>query len=263
LGVRGGIAKKLDRSLKDSKIRSEIQQADPKALEILQAVEIVKAKYGKTKILEPKAVYRFFGAESENRKLKLFTSDAPDSECVGILEFPRQKTEMRLCLSDYVSPGLTPQGKRDTIAMFLVSVGNGVREEAEKLKNSGDYLQSHVLQALALETAEAYAEFLHSHIRKIWGFPDPPEMTMMERFQAKYRGKRYSFGYPACPRLDDQALLFQLLNAQEIGVELTEGFMMDPESSVSAIVFHHPKAMYFSVGQGQTSSAFENLDDQR
>lgn len=71
---------------------------------------------------------------------------------------------------------------------------------------------------------------------------------MMERFQAKYRGKRYSFGYPACPRLDDQALLWKLLKPEEIGVQLTDGFMMDPESSVSAIVFHHPQASYFSVG---------------
>ena len=73
-------------------------------------------------------------------------------------------------------------------------------------------------------------------------------MTMIERFQARYRGKRYSFGYPACPRLDDQGLLWTLLNPREIGVDLTDGFMMDPESSVSAIVFHHPAATYFSVG---------------
>jgi 5-methyltetrahydrofolate--homocysteine methyltransferase len=82
----------------------------------------------------------------------------------------------------------------------------------------------------------------------MWGFPDKPEMTMMERFQARYRGKRYSFGYPACPRLDDQTLLFQCLEPSEIGVQLTDGFMMDPESSVSAMVFHHPAASYFSVG---------------
>ena len=74
-------------------------------------------------------------------------------------------------------------------------------------------------------------------------------MTMMERFQAKYHGKRYSFGYPACPRLDDQRPLFELLGPEELGVQLTEGFMMDPESSVSALVFHHPQATYFSVGR--------------
>jgi 5-methyltetrahydrofolate--homocysteine methyltransferase len=99
-----------------------------------------------------------------------------------------------------------------------------------------------------MESAEAYAELLHAQLRHAWGFPDAPEMTMMERFQAKYRGKRYSFGYPACPKLDDQSTLFKLLKPEEIGVQLTDGFMMDPEASVSAIVFHHPQATYFSVG---------------
>jgi 5-methyltetrahydrofolate--homocysteine methyltransferase len=133
-------------------------------------------------------------------------------------------------------------------------VGLGVREEADRLKHAGDYLASHVLQALAIESAEAYAEFLHSQLRKMWGYPDPIGLTMMERFQAKYRGKRYSFGYPACPRLDDQATLWALLKPEEIGVELTEGFMMNPESSVSALVFHHPAATYFSVGSASDES---------
>jgi 5-methyltetrahydrofolate--homocysteine methyltransferase len=80
-------------------------------------------------------------------------------------------------------------------------------------------------------------------------------MTMKERFQARYRGKRYSFGYPACPRLDDQATLFALLEPADIGVQLTEGFMMDPEASVSALVVHHPSAVYFGVGAGAETGA--------
>ncbi len=116
------------------------------------------------------------------------------------------------------------------------------------LKESGKYLKSYILQALAIESAEAYAEWVHSQVRMMWGFPDQTEMTMMERFQAKYRGKRYSFGYPACPNLDDQTELFKLIRPEQIGVQLTEGFMMDPEASVSAIVFHHPQASYFSIG---------------
>ena len=102
---------------------------------------------------------------------------------------------------------------------------------------------------MALESAEAYAEYLHSQIRSFWGYSDPLEMTMLERFQAKYHGLRYSFGYPACPRLDDQKDLFELLRpSDDLPVELTEGFMMDPESSVSALCFHHPQASYYSVG---------------
>ena len=103
-------------------------------------------------------------------------------------------------------------------------------------------------QALAVEGAEAFAELLHQQILKAWVFPDPPELTMEDLFKAHYQGRRYSFGYPACPRLEDQEQLFRLLDVtKEIGVELTDGYMMDPESSVSALVFHHPDAGYFNL----------------
>ena len=84
----------------------------------------------------------------------------------------------------------------------------------------------------------------------MWGFGDPPNTTCEDLYHTKYRGRRYSFGYPACPRLEDQAQLFRLLNAPgNIGVQLTEGFMMDPEASVSALVFHHPDAKYFNLSE--------------
>ena len=135
-------------------------------------------------------------------------------------------------------------------ALFVVSAGTGIRERGEEYKAKGEYLKSHALQALALETAEAAAEWLHRRIREDWGFPDPADMTMIDRFTTKYRGRRYSFGYPACPALEDQAGIWKLLRPEEIGVQLTEGFMMDPEASVSsAIVFHHPDCTYFGVGE--------------
>src|SRR5262249_28587547 len=140
--------------------------------------------------------------------------------------------------------GSTP---KDNLCMFVTTAGQGIRELAEKFKASGDFLKMHAVQALALETAEGYAELLHAKLRDMWGFPDKPEMTMMERFRAEYEGKRYSFGYPACPSLEDQALLFKAIRPEEIGVQLTDGCMMEPEASVSAIVFHHPNAFYFSV----------------
>jgi 5-methyltetrahydrofolate--homocysteine methyltransferase len=93
---------------------------------------------------------------------------------------------------------------------------------------------------------------LHRKLRDEWGFPDPPEMTMQERFTSRYRGKRYSFGYPACPNLEDQVGLFSLLKPEEIGVHLTEGFMMDPEASVSALVFHHPDCAYFTAAEAES-----------
>ncbi|MEJ7607193.1 MAG: vitamin B12 dependent-methionine synthase activation domain-containing protein [Bryobacteraceae bacterium] len=105
----------------------------------------------------------------------------------------------------------------------------------------------HALRALAIETAEGCAEWLHRRIRE-GGAYDAESMTMQERFTSRYRGKRYSFGYPACPNLEDQAGLFKLLQPEEIGVELTEGFMMEPEASVSALVFHHPDCVYFTAG---------------
>ena len=111
----------------------------------------------------------------------------------------------------------------------------------------GEYLKSHALAALALETAEAAAELVHKRLRAAWGFADPAELTLQNTFSAGYRGNRYSFGYPACPDLAMQRELFATLQPEEIGVELTDGDMMAPEASVSAIVFHHPDARYFGV----------------
>jgi len=138
--------------------------------------------------------------------------------------------------------------RRDHIAIFVTTAGTGIRELAEEAKARGEYLRSYALQALALETAEGAAEWLHSRLRALWGFPDGEELTRQAIFQARYRGKRYSFGYPACPDLEQQKILFELIRPEQIGVELTEGFMMEPEASVSALVFHHPDATYFSVG---------------
>jgi 5-methyltetrahydrofolate--homocysteine methyltransferase len=250
LGIRGSVVRELERG--DA-------PEDSKALGIWKAVQEVKEEYKNTALMQPSAVYQFFRARSQGNRLNIY-GEAGTSPLVS-LDFPRQRKADGLCLSDYTLAEGTASGLQDTVAMYVVTVGRGIREKAEELKNNGDYLKSHIIQALALESAEAYAEYLHSQIRKMWGYPDTPDMTMMERFQAKYHGKRYSFGYPACPRLDDQALLWKLLNPAEIGIELTDGFMMDPESSVSALVFHHPDATYFSVGQGDGRGGPE--DDNR
>jgi 5-methyltetrahydrofolate--homocysteine methyltransferase len=162
--------------------------------------------------------------------------------------FPRQRKADGLCLADYLAP------TGDTLALFVVTAGAGILERANEFKARGEFLKSHALQALALETAEAAAEWLHRRIREDWGFPDPATMTMLDRFQARYQGKRYSFGYPACPALEDQAGIWQLLHPEEVGVHLTEGFMMEPEASVSALVFHHPDATYFGIGEATESA---------
>jgi 5-methyltetrahydrofolate--homocysteine methyltransferase len=246
LGIPGSVVRKLEKG----------EFPDSKTKGIWDAVQEVKDEYRGTEIMQPTAVYQFFRAESVGNSLEIFGDETSRAPLISF-GFPRQRKENGICLSDYTwsrEKAEQTKGAFDTVGFFVVTVGRGIRELAENLKNRGDYLKSHIVQALALESAEGYAELLHSQLRKTWGYPDTPEMTMMERFQAKYHGKRYSFGYPACPRLDDQALLWTLLKPGEIGVQLTEGFMMDPESSVSAIVFHHPDAAYFSVGSAEEAN---------
>ena len=133
------------------------------------------------------------------------------------------------------------------MGFFAVTAGKGIREKAEQFKQEGRFLESHALSALALESAEGFAELIHRQIRDRWGFPDPIDFTMQDRFAARYQGQRYSFGYPACPELEDQKKLFKLIRPEEIGIQLTEGFMMEPEASVTAMVFAHPEARYFNV----------------
>ncbi|MEK7355610.1 MAG: vitamin B12 dependent-methionine synthase activation domain-containing protein, partial [Bdellovibrionota bacterium] len=198
-------------------------------------------------VLRPHAVYRFFPACGDGNSIVLF-SDEARSKQLAKFDFGRQVKGEGLCLADYVAPR---SGPPDSFAMFVTTVGENVREVAAELKGKGEFLKSHILSALAIESAEGYAEHLHAFIRAAWGHPDDPSTTMVDRFQAKYRGKRYSFGYPACPRIEDQELLFELLHPQDIGVQLTEGYMMDPEASVSAIVFHHPDAKYYGLGAGE------------
>jgi 5-methyltetrahydrofolate--homocysteine methyltransferase len=220
----------------------DLTARETKAVELFNEMEAVKCEA--EQFMKVRAVWQFFEAESEGETLHLFAQGG--KEPVQTWKFQRQATGDQLCLSDYVLPARG--GKRDHLAVFVVTAGEGVRERSEKAKQDGYYFKSHGLQALAIETAEGCAEWLHRRIREDWGFPDPAEMAMAQRFTSKYRGKRYSFGYPACPALEDQAGIWKLLRPEEIGVQLTEGFMMDPEASVSALAFHHPDCTYFSVG---------------
>jgi 5-methyltetrahydrofolate--homocysteine methyltransferase len=219
-------------------------ERDAKAVELYESMEEVKKEAAE--FMKIRAVWQFFEAEAVGNAIRLFAPG--EREALQKFDFPRQRTGDQLCLSDYILPAR--DGKRDHLALFVVTAGEGVRERSEKAKNEGYYFKSHGLQALAIETAEACAEWLHRRIREDWGFPDPPELTMAQRFTSRYRGKRYSFGYPACPNLEDQAGLWKLLRPEEIGVQLTEGFMMDPEASVSALVFQHPDCTYFSAVDG-------------
>jgi 5-methyltetrahydrofolate--homocysteine methyltransferase len=223
-----------------------LEAGEPAAVELRDAVRRVEDLMLAQPDIAASAAFKFFPCQSQGQRLLVY---GPDGK--SVLEqfyFGRQSRGDGLCLADYARP--RDSGELDYLAMFVTSVGPGVRALADQWKDAGRFLDSHILQALALEGAEAFAELLHQQIRQMWGFGDPPGLTYPDLFRAQYRGRRYSFGYPACPRLEDQAQLFRLLDVTaNIGVELTEGFMMDPESAVSALVFHHPDAKYFNLSE--------------
>jgi 5-methyltetrahydrofolate--homocysteine methyltransferase len=219
---------------------------DPKAVELRRVVASVEDEILANPSISARAAYRFFPAHSDgDRTLMVYAADGK-----RVLEqfiFGRQSADPGLCLADYVVP--VASVRADYVGMVATTIADGVRALAEEWKDRGEYLRSHILQVIALESAEAFTELLHQKMRQMWGIGDPPGLTMKDLFQAHYHGKRYSFGYPACPRLEDQAQLFRLLEIEQsgLGLHLTEGYMMDPESSVSALVLHNPEAKYFSL----------------
>lgn len=231
LGLRGDVEKLL-------------AKGDRKALRLKEEVDAFLSEAQEKGWIRPRGMYRFFPAQGEGNDILIYDPREP-ARVLERFSFPRQKKEPYLCLADFLRP--VGSGEMDAVGFLVVTAGAGIRERAERWKERGDYFRSHLLQAAALELAEAFAERLHQIMRERWGFPDPPEMTMKQRFAARYQGIRVSFGYPACPDLEDQVKLFRLMEPEAIGVRLTEGYMMEPEASVSAMVFSHPEARYFSV----------------
>ncbi|HET6466506.1 MAG TPA: methionine synthase [Nitrospiria bacterium] len=230
LGLKGNLEKLL-------------AEKDETAVKLYKTVEAFKKEAVAKKYITAQGVYRFFPCRSRGEVLFIYDPSDP-SRVVETFTFPRQASGERLCLSDYCRD--VESGETDSVAFFAVTCGRGVRKLSTQWKEAGDYLRSHMLQAVAVEGAEGFAEWLHKKIRADWGFPDPPSLALPDLFHKKYRGVRVSFGYPACPNLADQHKLFKLLDvAAKIGVQLTDGDMMDPEASVSALVFHHPEAKYF------------------
>ena len=234
------------------RFRDALENGEAKAVELRRQVQRVEDMMLSRSDISANAVFKFFPCRSDGQWLIIYEADG--SAELERFYFGRQQGRDGLCLSDYARPA--DDGPNDYVAMFATTIGPGVRDLSERWKNDGRYLDSHTLQALALESAEGFAELLHKRIRSMWNIGEPSglkvsgEEELRELFRANYRGKRYSFGYPACPRLEDQAQLFRLLDVTaNIGVELTDGYMMDPEGSVSAIVFHHPEAKYFNLDE--------------
>ena len=188
--------------------------------------------------LSPQGVYGIFPAQSDGDDLVVFNPDTLASGKpveIARFAFPRQPDGERLCLADYFAS--RDSGRMDTVAFQVVTVGNDATRRFDALQAAGDYTEGYFVHGLAVQTAEATAEYLHRHIRRELGL-------------AEDQGKRYSWGYPAIPDLADHAQVFKLLPAEsELGMSLTSAFQLVPEQSTAAIILHHPDARYFHIGE--------------
>jgi len=232
------IFKNINESLFNARFL-KIARNNPEIKKGRKSLEEVKKFILENKVIKPKAVYRIFKAGSEKNKLLVFS---PKKKVLEEFDFPRQKGEKNLCLSDFINP-VSKGG--DYVGFFIVSCGSGIRKFVREQMRKGNFLRAYLTEALSLSSAEAFAELIHYEIRKSFSIAEKysPPLHL-----SGHRGKRFSFGYGACPDLSNQKKLFHLLKPQkDVGVKLTRGFMMEPEASVSAIVVHNPKAEYFSV----------------
>ena len=193
-------------------------------------------------LAKPRVKWGYFPCFSEGNDLVILDEEGRNERLR--FNFPRQRDGKRLCLADFFRPrGETP----DTVGFQIVTVGSDITKRERELFAKGDYQDYLYVHGMGVELAEALAEFWHLQVRHELGIDahEPDDMRLL--FSAKYHGARYSFGYPACPNLEDQAKLFELLSPNDIGIELTPEFMLDPEQSTSAIVVHHPEAKYFNI----------------
>ena len=191
----------------------------------------------------PKAVYGYWPCNSEGNDVVLYDASGSGKE-VQRITFPRQREGRKLCISDFFLPA--DAGRKDVIGLSCVTIGERASVETKKLFDAGEFTKYLYVHGLGVETAEALAEYVHKLMREELGIGGEDAARISDLFHQKYRGSRYSFGYPACPSLEDQVKIFALLKPEEnIGVRLTSSFLLEPEQSTSAIVVHHPQAKYF------------------
>ncbi len=195
------------------------------------------------KLLIPKVVYGYFPCSSSGNDLIVYHDDARTERLR--FTFPRQPAGKHLCLADYFAS--QESGRTDLVGFQLVTVGKRASEYSQQLFKSDNYADYLYFHGLSVESAEALAELWHKRMRIELGIAGDDAAELSKLFHQAYQGSRYSFGYPACPDLEDQAKLFELLDPSRIGVELTEEFQLEPEQSTSAIIVHHPEAKYFSI----------------
>ena len=242
--------------LKTASQSDYIRLVDEKFRPILRKLEDEVAASG---LFAPAVVYAYYPAQSDGNDVVVYSpelvapasgrpskeSPTPASELLRFT-FPRQREGRRLAVSDFFAP--KSSGKLDVIGLSLVTIGPEASVETQRLFEGGEYTKYLYLHGLSVETAEALAELHHKKMREELGIANEDAPEIRDLFHQKYRGSRYSFGYPACPNLEDQTKLFTLLKPEEnVGVRLTSGFLLEPEQSTSAIVVHHPAAKYFVV----------------
>ena len=210
---------------------------------ILQRLQEQCASEG---VLQPKVVYGYFPCNSEGNDVVVYDPAEPNARReVERFSFPRQSTRGRRCISDFFRPA--DGDTIDVIGMSCVTMGDEVSRRARTLFENDDYAEYLYLHGMGVECAEALAELWHKRMRMEMGIGNDDAPAIRDLFTQKYRGSRYSFGYPACPDMSDQERLFKLIEPERIGCRLTENWQIDPEQSTSAIVVHHPAAKYFAT----------------
>ncbi|MDH4161018.1 MAG: methionine synthase, partial [Actinomycetota bacterium] len=197
-------------------------------------------------MLEAAVAYGYFPAVSEGDDLVVLHHEAPEAGADRArFTFPRQRRDRHLCLSDFFRARRSQE--TDVVAFQVVTMGQRISEAAAELFAKNAYRDYVELHGLSVQLTEALAEYWHARVREELqvGAEDSDDLDQILR--QGYRGSRYSFGYPACPELEDQAVLVDLLHPERIGVTLSEEFQLHPEQSTSALVVHHPEAKYFNA----------------
>jgi 5-methyltetrahydrofolate--homocysteine methyltransferase len=223
--------------------------------QIYPEFESQKGKIKSKKLLQPKVVYGYFPCQSEGNDLVIYNlpvenrkSDIWNWKSLNEwlrFSFPRQNDDRFLCISDYFAP--VNSGRIDVVAFHLVTMGKTASEYSKKLFDSNEYKEYLYFHGLSVESTEALAELWHKKIREELGIAGKDSPEIKKLFSQGYQGSRFSFGYPACPNLEDHKKLFELLKPGRIGVAMTNEFMLNPEQSTDAIIVHHPEARYFNI----------------
>jgi 5-methyltetrahydrofolate--homocysteine methyltransferase len=192
--------------------------------------------------LVPAVVWGYFPVNSEGNDLVVWTGEDRRAERVRFT-FPRQRDERHLCIADFFRS--VDSGEPDYAAFHVVTMGEVASQRERELFAEDRYQEYLLCHGLSVEMTEALAELWHYRIREEWGYVAEDGPTLAGLFRQQYRGSRYSWGYPACPELEDQAKLDDLLELRRIGVQLTEEFQLEPEQTTTAIIVPHPEAKYF------------------